>query len=304
MKVMKRLLTLLATACLTLSMTLPVMAATPYTYTVRIYAGAHGTINGGDVYEVTGIKAGSVVTFDMSQLVLEENSKYQPSGIKLSGKDNSDAQAFPSIVVDGDADYVVTYKMASTRATYHAVYLTEDGTELGRDTFTGNLGEVQTVAAKYFEGYSPRDAYNVRGTLTADGMEYPVYYKADPGVRYNTVIVNGVETIVYTTEAGTTTGNADGTGTDANAGTDAGTDGTTDGNAGTENDGPQEVIDIDEQEAPLANNPGGTNKVPGTTDFATYVGNLPSAAKFGIISGLVLIVGTAAWLLLIRKKKS
>ena len=55
---------------------------------------------------------------------------------------------------------------------------------------------------------------------------------------------------------------------------------------------------------PLADMGNGTSGLEGlSSDFAKRVGELPFAAKVGVISAVLLGLGAAAWFLLIRDKK-
>ena len=84
----------------------PVKAAqtvTPYTYKVTLSAGNKGTINGQQKVEEVDLAAGSTVSFDINDIKVSDE-KYYVKGIRLSGRDNSEALAAPAFRVNGDAD--------------------------------------------------------------------------------------------------------------------------------------------------------------------------------------------------------
>ena len=317
MKVMKRALTLLMTACLIVMMTVPVMAAgKAYTYTVRIYAGAQGTIGGSSVMTYTNLNYGDRITFNNGLVSLNDGSKYYVRGLRESGRDAGESLVNGSFAVTGDQDYVVAYGLKANSVAYTVRYVTADGTVLAEEeTFYGNVGDKPVVAYRYIEGYMPQ-AYNMTGTLSADAASnvFTFTYTPDPEDTVTYITVNGEQVATTNQPAANQPGGAgaegnvgegnedgdEGTGTVGGEGAEGNTE---EGNEG--GNGPQELEDIDEQEAPLANNPSGssgTTPSVGSSDFATFVGNMPAAAKIGICSAVVLIVGAAAWLLLIRKK--
>ncbi len=265
----------------------------PYTYTVTLSAGNQGSFNGTDMVKITDIEPGTVaVDFSSysSQLQIEDE-KYYAKGIRLSGRDNSDASYSPTWAtrsINEDTDYVVAYGMRGDMVAYTVQYLDENGNELlPAETFYGSVGDKPVVAFQYVEGYLPQ-AYNLTKTLSANEADNVFPFVYTPSSETITVVetVQGADVITTTTtEAGTTTpGGAAGTDT-AEGGTDAeGGEGTAapgeggetavPGQTGTETpggtetpedtqgegtteveepDAPRDIIDIDEEEAPTAN---------------------------------------------------
>ena len=106
MRKTRHFLSILAAFCLILTASVPALAAEDdYTYTVRIYSGKQGSIEGGDVKEYTGLHYGDRVSFyPQSQVSLNDDSKYYVRGLRESGKDNSESVAAASFTVTGDAD--------------------------------------------------------------------------------------------------------------------------------------------------------------------------------------------------------
>ena len=298
MKVRNRLVKgLLSVMMLTALVAQPVFAAetepsdaAPYTYSVTLSAGNQGNFGGTDIVEVTGVGAGALsVDFSAYRDQLQiEDEKYYAKGIRLSGRDNSDASYSPTWAtgaVTEDTDYVVAYGMTGDMVAYTVQYLDEEGNELlPAETYYGSVGDKPVVAFQYIEGYLPQ-AYNLTKTLSANEADniFPFVYTPS----YETITVTEVGednvTVITTTVTGTGTagggtaaggagaagtgtagagtagtGDAAGTGTagagEAGAGA-AGDDAAAgDGTTEIEEDNvPQGTVDLDEDEVPLAN---------------------------------------------------
>ena len=260
----------------------PVKAAqtvTPYTYKVTLSAGNKGTINGQQKVEEVDLAAGSTVSFDINDIKVSDE-KYYVKGIRLSGRDNSEALAAPAFRVNGDADYVVAYGIKGDMVAYTVNY--------------GNVGDKPVVAYRYIENYVPQ-ALSLTKTLSDNEAENVFTFKYAPGatnrvvetVNHVTVVIPGnTITNTVTIPAGTTgttggngtgangtngtgangatgtngtgtngTGtNADGTttpgGTDANGGQDADQNGTVEN---PDEQTPQDQINLDDEDTPTGN---------------------------------------------------
>ena len=298
MKVRNRLVKgLLSVMMLTALVAQPVFAAetepsdaAPYTYSVTLSAGNQGNFGGTDTVEVTGVGAGALsVDFSAYRDQLQiEDEKYYAKGIRLSGRDNSDASYSPTWTtgaVTEDTDYVVAYGMTGDMVAYTVQYLDEEGNELlPAETYYGSVGDKPVVAFQYIEGYLPQ-AYNLTKTLSANEADniFPFVYTPS----YETITVTEVGednvTVITTTVTGTGTagggtaaGGAGATGTGtagagtAGTGEEAGTGTAGAGEAGAgaagddaaagdgtteieEDNVPQGTVDLDEDEVPLAN---------------------------------------------------
>ena len=265
MKVRNRLVKgLLSVMMLTALVAQPVFAAetepsdaAPYTYSVTLSAGNQGNFGGTDIVEVTGVGAGALsVDFSAYRDQLQiEDEKYYAKGIRLSGRDNSDASYSPTWAtgaVTEDTDYVVAYGMTGDMVAYTVQYLDEEGNELlPAETYYGSVGDKPVVAFQYIEGYLPQ-AYNLTKTLSANEADniFPFVYTPS----YETITVTEVGednvTVITTTVTGTGTAGAGEAGAGA-AGDDAAAgDGTTEIE---EDNVPQGTVDLDEDEVPLAN---------------------------------------------------
>ena len=310
----------------------------PYTYTVTLSAGNQGSFGGTDTVEITGINPGTVsVDFSSYSGQLQiEDEKYYAKGIRLSGRDNSDASYSPTWAtrsINEDADYVVAYGMRGDMVAYTVQYLDENGNELmPAETFYGSAGDKPVVAFKYIEGYLPQ-AYNLTKTLSANEADNVFPFIYTPSSETITVVetVQGADVITtVTTQEGTTPGTPGGAaGTGAEGGTAAeggeqgtapgttpggtGEEGTTPGETGTETetpggtdiggedtegegtteveepDVPQDIIDIDEEEAPTANIQEG-DTVRSTSALPIVIGIVAAVvAVVAIISGAIYL---------------
>ncbi len=304
-----------------------VKAAEPeYTYKVRFFSGAQGTINGNEVAVLDGIKYGQRVTFNQRDVVLKDNSKYYIKGIRESGKDNNTAGSMSSFTVTGDMDYVVVYGILGNAVAYTVNYVDEDGNALApSETYYGNVGDQPVVAYLYIDGYQPQ-AYNMTATLKQNAADNVFTFTYTPltigttatppeGTAPNTPPgTTPTQTAPTGGTAQTTTPTAPaagGGGAAAGGGgaaADAGTTPPATPDAGPvvepipdtpvpEAEAPDNLENLDDGDVPLANTDIGekaNDVVVGATDFATRLLNLPLAAKAGICSALVLLGGVGA----------
>ncbi len=227
MKIMKKILSLLAVLCLTgLLPAASVRAASPddYTYTVTIYAGNQGTFTdtvnlfvdhtkSGSTSEstvkvadgmvtVTGLVRNDFITMELQtdSVKMTEAGKYYVKGIRKSGRDNSTV-ATSVLEVDRDADYVVAYGVKGKMVKYTVNYQDAAGNELlPSDEFYGNIGDKPVVAYKYVENFEPE----VRAlTKTLDANEAKnvftfVYTPTDRAVVTRQVGTPGTTTTTVT----------------------------------------------------------------------------------------------------------
>ena len=242
MKRWKKLLVSLLTVSMTIgASTMSVMAANGYTYKVTLSAGNKGTINGQAKVERDSVVAGSTVTFNLKGVQVTDD-KYYIKGIRLSGRDNEEALATPTIEVDGDVDYVVAYGIKGDMVAYTVNYQDANGKTLAdSQTFYGNAGDKPVVAYKYIENYIPQ-ALALTKTLSDNESENVFTFTYTPGETDRivettttvTTIVPGPTTTTTTTgTTGTGTTGTGTTGTGATGTTGTGTTGTTGTGTGT-----------------------------------------------------------------------
>lgn len=269
----KMLVSLLTVSVVTAVPAMSVMAADNYTYKVTVYSGNKGTIEGQDKVVFTGLDAGSQVILNTGSVQVTDD-KYYVKGFRLSGHDNEETLASPTIEVEKDTDYVVAYGIKADMVAYTVNYQDADGKSLAESqTFYGNVGDKPVVAYRYIENYIPQ-ALALTKTLSDNEVENVFTFTYTPGemdrvVETTTTVTTNVPaagTVVGRGTAGSTgntAGNASGTATgtadDGTASENA--TNTTGENTSEENetvestDGrtPKEIINLDDEETPKAN---------------------------------------------------
>jgi hypothetical protein len=323
MNKIKRIAITLLALCMLLGMTsINVFAAEPYTYTVNLYAGNKGTVDGGSVVSRTKIGSGQVL--DLTNVDIQvSDSKYYVKGIRDSARDNSEVYSEAKFTIDRDRDFVVAYGISANRVAYVVNYQDANGNALApSNTYYGDIGDKPVVAYFYVENYVPQ-ALALTKTLSANEADNVFTFTYTPGeagtvtTTTTTVVTPGTTTTVTdgtaaagTTPAGTTpaadgtTPAADGTtpaadGTtpatpgdqaaaDANAAADNAANGTTDTVQVPEDATPQGVVDLDEGDTPA-----GDIQV-------TTKSKAPMIA--GIAIGVVALAGLAALAIILRKR--
>lgn len=246
---------------------------------------------GGSQITVSGLKLGDKVSFNVQSgaVSLKEADKYYVKGVRLSGRDNNTAVS-SAFRVTGDADYVVAYGIKGSTVGYTVNYQDASGKELApSNTYYGNVGDKPVVAYLYMENYTPQ-ALALTKTLSANEAEnvFTFVYTEN---KVETILEPGeviTEVVTETvTEQGTTAENdnetttggpgnaaANTAGEDGNTAGGPGniTDGEEAGEAGTDTEGgneestdttviedeevpqgDQDLIDLDDEEAPLGN---------------------------------------------------
>lgn len=337
MRWMKRAFVILISAALLLSAEVPAKAA-EYTYTVRIYAGVQGGIDtddfvqistqgsyryeygldeNGEYYEIRGLKYGDRVTLNRSKIVVpyDEDTglpvKYNASGFRLSGRDNSEADteaATPSFVVTGDMDYVVAYNILNNPVQYTVRYVDAAGNNLREpETFYGNVGERPVVAYRYIDNYLPQ-AYNITGTLKADSenvftFEYTFIPEAGVITNYTVIELPGV-----VIDLGTTVIEGDGVPVppappvvdipDPDIPQGPGEDDAEDPDNPENRNDPEEIIDIDEGELPLSGRDGAGEDEEGLITIwngNAFRLNIPVPVLVSLVVLLAALIALGVW---------
>lgn len=327
MKKLKMILTSLLTVCMLFgSSVISVFAAEEeYTYTVTLYAGNQGTFPGGeDKVVITDLKNGDRVKLDVLIDTLNvADSKYYVKGIRQSGRDNNDVVSNPDYRVLGDRDFVVAYGIKGDMVSYTVNYHDEEGNELlPSRMYYGNVGDKPVVAYQYVENYTPQVTAYTK-TLVSNEAKNVFTFIYSP-VTAETVTIPGETTTVTTVIPGTTTTETtvietpaagttgitgtEGAGTPGEAGT-PGTEGTAEGTgtpeAGADQgtqviepeevpEGNQDIVDLDEEETPLADNPEETKE--------KVKKGLPLAAGIAIGVGAVAALSALAVFLIRRRR--
>lgn len=256
-------------------------ADTAYTYTVRLYAGNQGVITGegitapegadvvrkGDYMEVSGLHYSDTVYITPQDAAKVTDERYHVKGVRRSGRDNSEATA-ATFEVSSDRDYVIAYAVSGALVRYTVNYQDAAGNALlPSDTYYGNPGERQYVSARYVDGYLPQ-AYNLVMTLTANEAGNVFTFQYTPVETPAAVTPPAAET-PGTAAPGAAGAGAAGAGAGAAAvpgaaaGADAGADAGVGGDvpvavpddAVPQADTPEDMVDLDDEEVPMANMP-------------------------------------------------
>ncbi|MCI9217559.1 MAG: MucBP domain-containing protein [Dorea sp.] len=284
-----------------LIMTIGQTAFAEYTYTVKIYAGKQGTISqdgitvpagatvtgGGKEIVISGLKYDQTVYISPQACAKAADSRYYVKGVRISGRDNSEAENVASTFdVDGDRAYVIAYGISGDMVPYTVNYVDGDGNILlASDTYYGNVGERQYVSARYVDGYLPQ-AYNLVKTLQSNTVENTFEFVYTP---VNTPAAETPQTTTPAGDAGAAAPAApagDAGAADAGAVTPGPEGEVEDLTAVPDEDVPQNLVDLDneDEQVPLANTDLGKQERPGTrmSYLPIYVG-IGSAAVLGLI---------------------
>ena len=204
-------------------------SAADYTFTVRIYAGNRGSINGSSVLVFDNLHYGDPVSFSLSSVGVND-ARYYAQGIRRSGRDNDSALQPTTFFVTEDVDYVVAYGIEGNLVPYVVNYQTLDGVVLAEpQTYYGNVGEKPVIAFLYIDGFVPQ-AYNITKTLSANAAENVFTFFYSPLVVQQGAVGGG------------------GGGDQEDDGGDGGDNAANAGNA-------DDTVIIDEDGTPLDNNP-------------------------------------------------
>ena len=265
MKAFKKLAA--AAAAITFLLSLSILTADAaeapkgYSYQVTLHAGNQGTIGGQDSVTISDLQYGAQVSFDLSTIQVTDD-RYYVKGVRLSGRDNNTVNA-TAFRVEGDADYVVAYGIKGNLVAYTVKYQDASGRQLAADsTFYGNVGDKPIVAYRYIENYVPQ-ALALTKTLSANETENVftfVYTRGEAGIitipgsdttNVVTVVVPGVTRV----NGGGANAGGNGAGGGAAAGADAngGAAGEGDNDDNVEVTTPDNLVDLDENQAPAAN---------------------------------------------------
>ena len=267
MKAFKKLAA--AAAAITFLLSLSILTADAaeapkgYSYQVTLHAGNQGTIGGQDSVTISDLQYGAQVSFDLSTIQVTDD-RYYVKGVRLSGRDNNTVNA-TAFRVEGDADYVVAYGIKGNLVAYTVKYQDASGRQLAADsTFYGNVGDKHIVAYKYIENYVPQ-ALALTKTLSANEAENVFTFVYTPGeagiitipgsdtTNVVTVVVPGVTTVNGggANAGGNGAGGGAAAGADANGG--AAGEGDNDNGDNVEVTTPDNLVDLDENQAPAAN---------------------------------------------------
>lgn len=285
MKRLKKLFIMMMSLTVFLSLAYTQVCA--YGYKVTLYTGNQGTINSQNEMSIN-VSKGQMVSLDLSQIELPQDSKYYVKGIRLSGHDSVDNLDPATFVVNGDLDYVVVYGVKGNQVSYTIRYVDENGKQLSEDTVLyGNVGDKPVVAYKYIDSYIPQ-SYALTKTLVKNEKENVFTFTYKPGETGEIIEnTNIVTTVISTTPS--TNANQGNNGTGNATGVTQNNDGDTT-SAGDE-DVPQGLVDLDDEDTPKSNISVNNEKNSSTPIYA------------GIAISLAAIVGIIVAFMTIRKKR-
>ncbi|MBR1780942.1 MAG: hypothetical protein IJ751_06025 [Oscillospiraceae bacterium] len=280
MKKRGRLGALLVVLCLVLCLTTPAAsAAKPYQYTVTISGGAYGTVNGS-----------TTLTFNYGEIwnardysVTETNPKYQFKGFRISGQED----LVGAMRVTKDVHLVAAYGIPGQLVAYVVNYLDRATGEAlhESETFYGTVDERAVVPYLYIENYQPEGLSYVK-TLTENEADnvIDIYYNsltaANPNGDNANTNPNGENPNGENPNGDNANGNHD---EENPNGENPNGDGTeVIGDDETPLADPQDVIDLDDDETPLA---------PGISDIIKHL--IPDATNEAIILYYIRNIGIA-----------
>ena len=235
--------------CMVAALALPALAADttsdePYSYTVRIFPGDKGTIDGKKDPIIRTVEPGYTWKgddFDYGTRAASDTDKYYVRGIREAGRDNNTTNGLinPSFKVNRDIDIVVAYGIKGSDVEY-TIHYVEYGTGkelLKARTYHGNVGDKPAVAYLYVEDYVPQYE-NITGTLDADASknDWTFYYvkiddasvsvdsksKDKNSVTTQSTSSNSNGSGTSTGSSATSTGTSTGSGTSTASGTSTG----------------------------------------------------------------------------------
>ncbi len=280
-------------------------------YTIRVFAGEQGTIGGAQMAEYT-VAAGEEFSFNVNEVdvsgTLDEDGqvKYAPIGVHEAGKEDLKTSAFQ---VTGDVDLVVVYGLRGQLVQYtvHYMYGT---TELGSDTYYAYDGDKAIAPWRYFDGYVPQYR-NITGTVHADdpnGNNWVLPYSLAAGAAAEDETTEGGAAAPAGEGAAAGGAAAGGAAAPGAEGAAAGGEEGAGGESVTpEAPGTQDIIDIDNPEAPLAPGAEAESTSEGESEPETEKAPGGKISPFGIIGisagGVVVAGGIIAVIIAAAKSK-
>ena len=302
MKRTRSLICLILTVCLVLSLSVTASAAAPQ-YKVTISSGLHGTIGSNSTVELT-VKSGDSVNY-LDYMPTNVDEYYYFKGFHISGQEG----VAPPSTIERDLMIVASYGIEGDMAKITVHYQTANGAQLANDDeLRGKIGDKPVVPARHIDNYTP-NAYNYTFTLTGD-REVTFVYTPVPVQQNNQQNNNQNNNQQNNNQANQA--NPANQGNQANAVNPANqanpANPTNQGNnsQGTEvpggstepeNNNPPELVDLDNQDVPLARPEAGTvgnesQQLHKNTWTAITIGMI---GLLGVIAALIYAVS--------RKKK-
>ena len=263
---------------LVLMMGIATTASAAGSYTVTVSGGLYNTY-------AAEIKCDGTTPVSIPNLT-PDNDKYYFKGYQIAGRDfpagtTGHSQAF---IPDKDIVLVAHYGMKGSMVSYTIHFVEYGTTNIVHEpmTYYGNVGDMPVAPYVYVNNFQPQ-AYNITGTLKEGTNDWTLYY-------YPIVTPTPVPA-----DEGGGGGGGGGGGANANANANANVPGgdivVNQGGANAQQQ-PQEVINVDEQQAPLAGPNGeGEPGAEATPDPNTAAGKNAEGMK---LSTLFATIGGAS----------
>ena len=273
------------------------VSGTDYKYTVTVYAGQQGHFENPTTGKVSKDKKILTITAGLNEMVTIDqtttgfkldNGEYYLRGFRQTGHDNDEEMSATSFPVDQDISYEAAYGLKGGMVKYTVHYLNENKKELRKaEEFYGMIGDKHVVSYRYVEGYQP-NAYNLKKTLSANEATnvFEFIYSKNPTVQADNG--GGGNAGGGAANGGGAAGGGAAAGNGANAGAGAGT-----ANIG-DNATPAAVVDLDDNQTPMAGNSGGGSGTTVLPDGKTPSAGISPIAIGGGIALLVIIAAIAA----------
>lgn len=322
MKRIAKILPVLALALVLAIGQVVVASGSSYKYTIKVYSGNQGTFADGSTVKEYNVEKGKRVNLNSSDLKVKiKNDKYFAKGFKAVGDDFDKKDVYQGLLtnpVTEDAEYVVVYGLKKDMVKYTVKYRDGKEKKLRKDdVYNGVVGDKPVVSYKYVEGYVPT-AYNETKTLSKDPKRNVfVFY-------YNKVVTERRENSSSNQSSARNDSSSGNNGNNNNANTATGNNGAqtvdqaqniddqnaddngagdTDDNAndanadndnGGNNDQPEELVDLDDNEVPLAS--GNNNKDKKDAGFWT--------AQTAIIAAIAAVIVALLIFFIVKRKKN
>ena len=267
------------------------VSETAYKYTIKVYAGKQGHFkapsigkvsNGGRTLTITAAQ-GDMVTIDQSTTGFKlDNGDYYMRGFRYTGHDNDEQMAVASFEVDQDVAYEAAYGLKGGMVKYTVHYLDENNNDLIKsEEFYGMVGDNPVVSFRYVEGYQP-NAYNLTKKLTANEAENVFPF------TYSKVSAAAADQGAAAAGGGAAAGGAAGPGAAGAANAPA---------------APQNLVNLDDNQAPLAGTSGGgTNGTSVLPDDGVPMAGVGRIAAIGGGIALLLAIAAIAFALAHRRR--
>lgn len=246
-----------------------------------------------------------------STIRFRTESKYNVIGSRESGKDNSERVGSEPIV--RDKDYVIAYGLMKDAVEYTIHYVDTAGNTLRpSDKYYGTVGDMPVVSYQYFDGYQPQ-AYNLTKTLTANAADnvFTFVYSRVTGPGVTVITIPGAPGPTTTPTEGTVTvipgeeggAGGGGGGADAPAPDEGGGEDTNLPDEPVPLTPPQETINLDNEDLPLADFDKDENKIISLLNGNAFLLNIPLPVKILVLCVLAAFLGGGIWWLVKSRRK-